>query len=516
MAGEGVDLLIIGGGITGSGIALDAARRGLRCLLLEKGDIASGTSSRSSKLIHGGLRYLRRMQIRLTRAACRERDRMIDLDPGLVSSIPCLYPAYGRDRTPGWLVEAGLGIYDVLTKGRKHRRLETMEILEAAPHLETSGLRRGLLYFDGRADDARLTLEVAAAAAAAGAGVLSRVEVMERRWKRQEKFQQLLVRDHFSGCRMEISARVIINAAGVWTDELRGRLGLAGRRLRPSRGSHLILDPDALGLKAAVTFSSPVDGRPVFLVPHPEGVLLGTTDLFHEGDLDDPRPTEDEKAYLLSSARALFPSIEVGKHVRGAFAGLRPILDSRVSDPSKASRDEAVWFEDGVLSVAGGKLTTWRLMAEESVDKLRKYLPRTVRSRLRPCSTQGLALPGWAAVVSDRGQTAAKEVEAAMFRRLGFAAGEVLSHAPGEELQPLAEMPDLCRAEIRAHLRHRAVLHLEDLFIRRIRVGMWNPELLPRMLPQVEDIIRKEMNWDLSRWRKEEYRLETALEAWMM
>ena len=221
---------------------------------------------------------------------------MIDLDPGLVSSIPCLYPAYGRDRTPGWLVEAGLGIYDVLTKGRKHRRLETMEILEAAPHLETSGLRRGLLYFDGRADDARLTLEVAAAAAAAGAGVLSRVEVMERRWKRQEKFQQLLVRDHFSGCRMEISARVIINAAGVWTDELRGRLGLAGRRLRPSRGSHLILDPDAFDLKAAVTFSSPVDGRPVFLVPHPEGVLLGTTDLFHEGDLDDPRPTEDEKA----------------------------------------------------------------------------------------------------------------------------------------------------------------------------------------------------------------------------
>lgn len=516
MAEEGVDLLIVGGGITGVGIALDAGRRGLRTLLLERGDIASGTSSRSSKLIHGGLRYLRQMQIRLTRAACRERDRMIRYDPGLVSSIPCLYPAYERDRTPGWFVGIGLGVYDLLNRnGEKHQRLSEAEALEMAPELGTQGLRRPMLYHDGRADDARLTLEVAAAAAAGGAGILSRAGLRERRRQGDGRFQAVIAEDFLSGRQLEIKTRLVVNAAGVWTDEIRLRLGLEGTRLRPSRGSHLILDREPLGLKAAVTFSSPIDSRPVFLVPHPEGVLLGTTDLFHEGGLDDPRPSREEKDYLQQSAQELFPSLDLRAHIRGSFAGLRPILDSKAKDPSDASRDEAIWYEKGVLSVAGGKLTTWRLMAEETVDRVEKLLPRRLRSSLRPCSTRELALKGWTGSTSDsRGKLIAPEVESAMVRRLGALARITIDEASRAELLGLEESPDLCPAEIRAQLRHKAVLHLEDLFIRRIRLGMWNPSTLARILPRVETLIRREMNWDLSRWNNEEHQLEEALKSW--
>jgi len=515
MAKEGVDILVVGGGITGCGIALDAAQRGLRCLLLEKGDIASGTSSRSSKLIHGGLRYLRQMQIRLTRAACRERDRMIRSSPGLVQSIPCLYPAYSRDRSPGWLIGLGLGVYDLLTQGgEKHRRLESEEISASIPGLDMKGLKRALLYHDGRADDARLTLAVAAAAALSGAGILSQCRVEELRRGPDAQIGALVVEDLETGAKLEIPTRLIVNAAGAWTDEIRHRLGLEGSHLRPSRGSHLIFPSDLLPIKAALTFSSPLDDRPVFFVPHPEGVLLGTTDLFHHGSLDDPRPSAVERDYLLRSAAPLFPNLELGKHVQAAFAGLRPILDSTAKTPSEASRDEAIWHENGVLSVAGGKLTTWRLMAEETVDTLRTFLPPEVRRRMKPCSTRQAILPGWKCTRPPVETRAGSLITEAMGRRVGATADLILEEAAGEDLRGLDGAPDLCRAEIRTHLRVHAVLHLEDLLLRRVRIGMWNPALIPELLPQIEDLIREEMGWDLSQWRREEHRLETALSAW--
>lgn len=515
MANEGVDVLIIGGGITGSGIALDAARRGLRCLLLEKGDIASGTSSRSSKLIHGGLRYLRQLQIRLTRAACRERDRMIRSGPGLVQSIPCLYPAYSRDRNPAWLINVGLSVYDIMTRREeRHRKLKIDEIPASIPGLETEGLRRAMLYHDGRTDDARLTLAVAAAAARSGAGILTQCRVDGGRRRPDGRIAALCAEDLESGKKLEIQTRLIVNAAGAWTDEIRHRLGLEGRRLRPSRGSHLIFPSAILPIKAALTFSSPLDDRPVFFVPHPEGVLLGTTDLFHHGALNDPRPSPEERSYLLRSAAPLFPKLELEKHIRGAFAGLRPILDSKAKTPSEASRDEAIWYEKGILNVAGGKLTTWRLMAEETVDTLRELLPFEVREGMKPCSTRHKFLPRWTSKRTPGKSRAEACVTEAMERRLGCRASQAIEEADLTDLRGLNGAPDLCRAEVRTHIRQHAVLHIEDLLLRRVRVGMWNPAAIPQLLPQLEDLLRLEMGWSLSQWRREEERLETALSAW--
>jgi glycerol-3-phosphate dehydrogenase len=312
----------------------------------------------------------------------------------------------------------------------------------------------------------------------------------------------------------------VVNASGVWTDVVRARLGEKGRRIRPSRGIHLILPSDLLPIRAAVTMLSPDDGRPVFLIPHPEGVLLGTTDLYHDGGLDDPRPSAVEVDYLLRAATSAFPDRSLRRQdLIGSFAGLRPILDTHAEDPSEASREEDIWEEHGLLSVAGGKLTTWRSTAEEAVDAILGHLPEDRSRRANPCATRGTALAGLApSNLADRlGSVFPMEspVARGMARRLGAVAW----HAAGtarrrSELRPLEEGLDLCAAEIRGHLRWGAVLHLEDLLLRRARLGMWNPDRSVSLLRKLRPILRSELGWPWRRWQSEEDRYLEALEAW--
>lgn len=520
-ARQGCDVIVIGGGITGCGIALDAAQRGLKTVLLERGDIASGTSSRSSKLIHGGLRYLKQMQFRITRLACAERDRMLALDPHLVTPIRCLYPAYEGDRTPGWQVDLGLWMYDRLTgRPEKHRQLDAEEVEALAPGLQTTDLDRALSYIDAMADDARLTLAVAATANDFGAAVITRAEIEAGQRNAAGKVCGVLMRDLETNQVIPIAGEVVVNAGGVWTDTIRHRLGFEGRRLRPSRGSHLIFPRPALPIQGAVTFPSPDDGRPVFAVPHPEGILLGTTDHYHDGTLDDPRPTRAEIGYLLRAVRSAFPKAGLDERKAvGAFAGLRPILDTHADHPSEASREEDIWEEDGMLSVAGGKLTTWRTTAEEAVNALIDLLPEERTRKVSACATAGTALAGLAPHDLGERLTAVHSLDplvaGGMSRRLGALAW----HAPllarsAKDLRPLEHTDDLSIAEVRAHLRWRGVLHLDDLLQRRVRIGLWQPSVVADLLPALEPTIRRETGWDRKRWSNEENNLNEHLEAW--
>jgi glycerol-3-phosphate dehydrogenase len=517
------DLVVVGGGITGCGVALDAAQRGLHVLLVERGDIASGTSSRSSKLIHGGLRYLKQMQFRITRLACRERDRMLALNPHLVHPVRFLYPASDGDRTPGWQVDLGLWMYDRLTaRPEKHTQLDIEEVTALVPDLPTDGIDRVLAYTDAMADDARLTLAVAATAHAYGAAVITRCEVLTATRGADGRVAGLVVRDLETETSHRVSARLVINAGGVWTDEVRHRLGLTGRRVRPSRGIHLILPSSLVPITVAVSLPSPDDGRPVFLIPHPEGVLLGTTDHYHGGDLDDPRPTDDEVGYLLRAAQTAFPgrAIEHDK-VLGTFAGLRPILDIHADDPTEASREEDIWVENGVLTVSGGKLTTWRSTAEEAVDEAVSRLPDEVARKVGRCMTKGTPLAGLAPHDLGARLQAAHEVDAAvapaMARRLGAMAWSAVTLARGRsELRPLRPGLDLCAAEVRAHCRWAAVLHLDDLLLRRVRLGMWEPETARALLPHLRPILRRELGWGYKEWQRERESFERALEGWTM
>ncbi len=519
--GETFDLIVAGGGITGCGIFLDASQRGLRVLLVERADIASGTSSRSSKLIHGGLRYLKQMQFRITRLACRERDRMLALDPDLVRPIRFLYPAYAGDKPPGWQVDLGLWMYDQLTgRPEKHARLTGDEARALAPGLVTEDLDRALAYTDAMADDAALTLAVAATGYAYGGLLLTRTEVVEASRGPGGRIDGVVLRDLETGRAHHARGHLVINATGVWVDRMREACGLTGERLRPSRGSHLVLPSERLPLAAAITVPSPDDGRPVFFIPHPEGVLVGTTDLFHEGSLDDPRPTRPEVDYLLRAVRSHFPSRGIGMaDVVGAFAGLRPILSTRAEDPSEASREEDVWEEEGLLSVAGGKLTTWRQMAEEAVDRALTLLPAERAGKTSPCHTAGTPLAGLAPL--DLGErlaaasAAEPEVASALARRLRAAAWWAPQLARGpEELRPLAPGTDLSAAEVRVHLRLGAVVRLEDLLLRRARLGLWQPALARELVGSLRPLFAAELGWSHARWDRERERFEHALAAW--
>jgi glycerol-3-phosphate dehydrogenase len=513
------DLVIVGGGITGCGILLDATQRGLRCLLVERHDLACGTSSRSSKLVHGGFRYLKNLQFHTTWVSCRERDLQLRRFPHLVQPLDFLFPIERGDRPPGWMVDFGLSMYDAMAVGgRRHRRLSPEEIAARAPDVDTSGLDRALLYLDARVDDARLTWSVAATAAAWGGLVLARAEPEQLLRDAGGALRGVVLRDRQSGATHEVATRLLINAAGVWADELRARLELGPRRLRPSRGSHLVFSRERLPLDTAMTFLSPDDRRPIFVIPHPEGTLVGTTDIFHDGSLDDPRPTLDEVRYLLRAvAKALPGRPPRADDIVGAFAGIRPVIDDGSAHPSSASRDEALWLERGVLTISGGKLTTWREMAEQVVDRAVGLLAETLGRRLEPCRTRSAVLvgqppPGLAHRLAAMVATPA--VAAGLERRLAGLSLFAIDGASPDELRPLVDGADLCTAEARFHLRHAAVLSLGDLLLRRARFGLWQPAAARELAKALHGLCRQELGWNAGRALAEQDAFLAELEGW--
>jgi glycerol-3-phosphate dehydrogenase len=518
--GEGLDLLVIGGGITGAGVLHDAALRGLSVGLVERGDFGSGTSSRSSKLIHGGLRYLRHMQLGITRTACRERDLLALLSPHLVRPMRFLYPSYEDDATPGWQVDLGLAMYDHLTPVRhRHAKVDGEHAAGLVPVLAKPGLEFGLLYDDAVADDARLVLAVVCAGILAGGVAVSYARAEELVRDREGRVVGALVGDLESGSTREVRAHVVVNATGVWGDEVRAMAGATKSRLRPSRGSHLLFPRHRLPLEVAVTALAPDDGRPVFAVPHPEGTLVGTTDLFHSGPLDSPRPTTEESAYLLRFAQHVFPGAHlVARDVAGAFAGVRPVLSSHAETPSEASREEAVWVERGLVSTAGGKLTTFRATAEKTVNVALKLLPEERRAALGPSQSAAVALP-WRAdpVETTRSllaQGVSEVVARGLVRRLGALALPAAVASP-EAMRPIAEGLDLCAAELVWQLRFGGVVHLEDLLLRRVRLGMWEPRLCLGVAPRLRPLLRRVAGWTVGRWNAELVRLEGAVANWL-
>ena len=535
------DLIIIGAGITGCGILLDAAQRGLRALLVERHDIAFGTSSRSSKLIHGGLRYLKQMQFRITRIACRERDRLLALNPDLVRPIRFLYPAHAGDRTPGWTVDLGLWMYDRLTsRSQKHTHLLPSELQSVAAGLAVDKLDRTLAYSDGVTDDALLTLAVAGTGFAYGGLILTQADVIDAIID-AGRVCGVVLRDLESGQTYRVGAHLVINATGVWVDQMRERFGISGPRLRPARGSHIIFPVHRLPLQAAVTVPSPDDGRPVFLIPHPDGILMGTTDIYHDGSLEDPRVSHDEVRYLLRAVQAHYPDRDLQEtDITAAFAGVRPILYSHSDNPSEASREEDIWEERGMLSVAGGKLTTWRQTAEEVVDQALLLLPQERVLHTARCHTGGTPLIGLAPVdLPQRLQRAhgfSPAVAGGMARRLRAAAwlaSRVARHESvwrnrlwrfpwtasrrarlRSEFEPLLEGSDVCAAEVRVHLMVGGVVRLEDLLLRRIRIGLWQPAVARELVPRLRPLFQQELGWDMAHWDREVEAFHQALQGW--
>lgn len=473
------DLLVVGGGITGAGIALDAATRGLRVALVEKGDFASGTSSKSSKLIHGGLRYLEQRDFKLMREAATERDRLRRIAPTLVTPVPFLLPRWsGGKRKAG----VGLWLYDVLAtfgNHQRHRRIDTDAAVRLVP-----GTRKkagGYLYYDSQTDDVRLTLAVLKAARLAGAVIANYVRV-DGLFDVGGRVAGCEATDAVGGGSLRIKAADTVNATGVWADDLcLAESSTEEPRLRPSKGVHLLVRRSALPLRAACLIPTS-ERRLIFTVPWRSSVLVGTTDTEYDGPLDAPRVLAEELTLLLESLSTNFERDFSPNDVVGAFAGLRPLLRDDGA-PSATTRDlsrkHAVFRgPKGLLTVTGGKLTTYRVMAEEAVDIITRragYRTRSITASVPLASRDPAHLAAEATLLSRELGLPPSVVSSLIFS-YGDDAPRILALAREEELAVLVsqDLPYI-EAELIWAARHEMAVRLEDFFSRRTRIALEDP-----------------------------------------
>lgn len=556
LASEEFDLVVVGGGITGAGVALDAASRGYSVALLERADYASGTSSRSSKLVHGGLRYLQNFDLGLVREALLERQLMVALAPHLVRPLPLVVPAFEGAR-PDRLVGVGLNLYDVMSvdrerlrgrRGRRarsekaqaaavgegapaeteeswsparHRVISGEEVLELLPALAGREPTSGYLFYDCQTDDARLVLTVLGEAERFGAVCANRLDVTGL-LESDGHTSGVLVHDLETGERFEVRAANVVNATGVWADQLRPQeLALEAElpSIRPSRGTHITLSSTDLPLVGGAIVPAG-SGRSIFALPWLGHTLVGTTDNDYEGPLEHVGPSAEDIDYLLSAVNSFFGTDLVTERLTGAFAGVRPLIST--GDPKKSvdisRKAELYETSSGMITITGGKLTTWRRMAKMTVDRL-------VEREAREAACRTHEIPLGQAVAPEalpRVEGVAPEAYAALAGRYGHGAHEVLALAgergthggTGELAQAIVSgSPDLL-AEVAVAARREQARSIGDVLLRRTRLGLLAARQLTGQgagapggerpaVRRVGDVLARELGWDEPRLHRE-------------
>ena len=485
--GKSFDVVVIGGGITGAGVALDASLRGFDVLLVERGDFASGTSSKSSKLVHGGLRYLQQGDVSLVREALRERSTLQRIAPGRVEVLPFLLPIFTRDglfpRRIARALGSALWAYDTAGGwriGRLHRRLRKSGVAKMAPLLNSDRIAGGYVYYDARADDARLTLDVATTAVGAGALAVNYcpVEGIDATDGRVSG-----VTLNLDGAKVSVAAKCVVNASGVWAERVDDLVNqqlnepLPTLAVRPARGVHVTIPWELVQTRVAMVLPVPGDKRSVFLVPdmaRPDGsfevAYIGTTDTDHDGSLDNPECSSEDVDYLLRAVNATMQTTVTRDHVIGVWSGLRPLVTSddapegRTADVSRRHRVDS--SESGYVRVVGGKLTTYRAMAEDTMDHVEQVI-----GKRNPCSTQKTPL-------ADRNTTLLNTITDA-----GSSRTELL---PGSQLT---------ETDVVYAVRHEAAIHLTDVLTRRSRLHLLHRDLAERCAESVALIMQRELGW---------------------
>jgi glycerol-3-phosphate dehydrogenase len=514
LANESWDLLIVGGGIVGAGALLDAVSRGMRVALVEQDDIAVGTSSRSSRLIHGGLRYLQQFEINLVREALRERARLLRLAPHLVHLEEFLFPLYGPPVATRALYTAGLTIYDVLgsaKSGGRHRQLSLDETLEYAPDLVRKDLRGALLYHDAMEDDARYTLAVVRTALAHKAGVALAVTRVRATGPILEgdRITGATVEDRLTGTTFEVRANAILDATGVWGAMPDRPFGAGSFNVLPSRGSHLVIPRERIPARGGMTLRMP--GRAAFLVPWPRHWLVGTTDHPFYGQVDRVAAGAAEVDEILGTLNGALDTEITRDDIVGTYAGLRPLIaPSDASSTVKVSREHQVSIEgNGLVRISGGKYTTYRVMARDAVGAILGD-----EAKARPSGTANLPIIGAAArsgldalaarlateAVTGGGAAIGEEAARSLVDRHGTDAADVLALGREHDLvRPLVDGHPFLEAEIAWAAEHEMALSLDDLLARRIRLAPVLRDRGESIAPRVAAIAGHVLGWDAAR-----------------
>lgn len=507
---ESFDVLVVGGGVTGAGVALDAAARGLRVALVERADFASGTSSKSSKLIHGGLRYLQQGDVALVYEALYERQRLLRNAPHLVRTLPFMIPIMTRDGVVSRKIARALGsalwMYDLTggwRVGKLHRRLRAKTALAHMPTMNAEKLSSAYLYYDAEADDARLTLTIIRSAIERGAAVANYCGVTALKKNDAGKVVGASVTT-YEGESFDVNARVVVNATGVWGDSMR-RMDIGGdsTTIRPAKGIHITVPWELVRNDIAVVIPVPGDKRSLFVVPHmPNGdgtfryTYVGTTDTDYQGSIDDPQCTPDDIDYCLRALNKAAPGTGralTRDDVIGTWAGLRPLVapqegekaSGRTADLSR--RHKVIVSDSGMVTITGGKLTTYRKMAEHTVDAVLDVLA----VRAKRCTTKRMDLFG--ATSRDR--------EDHLVSRFGTEAATVRELIAGDVSlgQPLVKGLPYLRAEAVYAARHELVVTLDDVLSRRVRGLLYDRHATAAAAREVARLVAPELGWDDAR-----------------
>ncbi|MBN58887.1 glycerol-3-phosphate dehydrogenase/oxidase [Thalassolituus sp. UBA3500] len=499
------DIVIAGGGVTGAGVAREAARRGLRVLLVDRQDFSWGTSSRSSKMVHGGLRYIAQGDVRTTLHSVKERERLMQEAPGLVDLMPYMMPHY-EGRFPGrFAFGMLLKVYDLLARRKYHTFHGAAAIRERYPFINPEGLAGASEFADAVTDDSRLVMRILHEARRDGAEVINYVAVDGT--EQNADSVTVTLRDTIGGASCKVSASVLVNATGVWVNELREQLGQSAD-VRPARGSHIVIPAERLPVDVSFTILHPEDQRPIFVYPWEGRTVIGTTDLDHpKPDNGEVGITRREMDYLLALAAFQFPAAGIQEQdVISSWAGVRPLVASGAKNSSKESRDHTVWKDGRVVSVSGGKLTTFRLIALDVLKEARDELPEYDVDKKAP-------------VFSKTETSVASLVGEEMAHRLagfyGQDAAEIIrtakAHGGAADLQSIPGT-HACWAELRWQAASEAVVHLDDLLLRRNRLGLLLKNGGLDLLPELKERLQPMLGWSDEHWAAE---VERYRRLWM-
>ncbi|EIU0354662.1 glycerol-3-phosphate dehydrogenase/oxidase [Staphylococcus pseudintermedius] len=400
MQNEAYDLIVVGGGITGAGIALDATARGMKVALVEMQDFAQGTSSRSTKLVHGGLRYLKQLQVGVVAETGKERAIVYENGPHVTTPEWMLLPMHKGGTFGKFSTSIGLAMYDRLAgvkKSERKKMLSKKETSAKEPLVKQDGLKGGGYYVEYRTDDARLTIEVMKKAAEQGADIMNYTKVTNFLYDNKEKVNGVAVVDRLGNETFEIKGKKVVNATGPWVDEVRSAdYSKNNKQLRLTKGVHVVIDQSKFPLRQAVYFDTEKDGRMIFAIPREGKVYVGTTDTFYNNDKSKPLVNQEDRDYLVDAINYMFPTVHItDADIESTWAGVRPLIFEEGKDPSEISRKDEIWEgKSGLLTIAGGKLTGYRHMALEIVDLVEKRLKQEYKLKFKEVDTKHIPISG--------------------------------------------------------------------------------------------------------------------------
>ncbi|KYG91397.1 glycerol-3-phosphate dehydrogenase [[Bacillus] sp. KCTC 13219] len=519
------DLLVVGGGITGCGIALDASARGLSVALVEMQDFAAGTSSRSTKLVHGGLRYLKQFEIKEVAELGKERAIVYENGPHVTTPIWMLLPFHKGGTFGKFSTNIGLRVYDFLAGVKRSERrymLNAIQTRSKEPLVKTSGLLGGGVYVEYRTDDARLTIEVAKAAIAKGAILLNYAKASQFIYDASEKISGIVAHDIVDDAHFTIRAKTVINAAGPWVDEVRKIEGAQqGKHLILSKGVHIVFDEAKFPLRQAVYFDTP-DGRMVFAIPRDGKTYVGTTDTFYKGDACEMDIEQADRDYLMDAIHYMFPKVQVtDADIESSWAGVRPLIHEDGKNPSEISRKDEVWTSaSGLVTIAGGKLTGYRKMAETVLDMIVKDLAPKLNKQIAPCNTKNIAISG-GDIGGSRNLKAfiykqtKKGIEFGLTeqqatyiaQQYGSNADTLLAYMENND----TALPAWLYAQLCYSIQHEMVTHPNDFLIRRTGYMFFHIALVQQYKAEILNEMTKQLGWTSEQRARYEEQLEQEI-----